>query len=171
MIVSKCFWWRGENHVGAFCRGDVWELLWISAVARFSARTRVSLFLDFLSQITLADFRPKVWCSWKEPCYTLLVKDERWCCAGWLPWRLTIWQEGERLPWVPCYRVDHFLAPRLPPCFWGLVPDYGLQQEICAFTSVLLATSDRRGFVWVSRIPLTSKRFVGFGLWVFFFFW
>lgn len=157
---------RGEP-VGAFCRGDLWEPLCVSVVFRFPARR--SFAFPGLPFTAHPGGFPSGAALWLEAA-VLLVKDERWCCAGWLPWRITIWQEGERLLWVRCYRVAHFLAPRLSPCFWGLVPDYRLLQEMCAFTSVLLATRECRGFVWVCRIPLTCKRFVAFGVCGFSFF-
>lgn len=65
---------------------------------------------------------------------------------------ITIWQEGERLTRVPCCRLAHFLTPGLSPCFWGLVPDYRLQPEIRAFSSLLLATRDHRSFGFLESL-------------------
>lgn len=157
MKVCKCFWWRGENHVGARCRGDVRELLWIFVAARFFSSDR-SLSSPGLPSAAPWRVRVPARVRWARRLPVRVAVPAGLCRPlrpgqrGVTSCGITIWQEGERLTRVPCCRVAHFLAPGLSPCFWGLVRDYRLQPEIRAFSSLLLATRDHRGFGFLESL-------------------
>lgn len=118
--------WGGEpeaQHVGAVRRAGQGELLAVALLAGFSALRRVAVFLELLSQVTLGDSRPKVGCSWEEPLGAAgrgWPPVPRWVTSSWI----SIWQEGERLPWARCCGWLTFWRPG---CLLVLRPSARLQ--------------------------------------------